>query len=101
MKIFQAFQRNFKWMHISADRVPFGLNEIKHALTYTVCIMSFYIYLLNEAKTGRQQMKSMTIIAAIFLLFIAHFSYRFNSQKIFKFVHELEQNINESEFEKK
>lgn len=97
MKIFQTFLRNFEWMGISANRVPFGLTELKHTFAYILIITLLSLQLAKEAETNSAKMKSMAMTVAMISLLIAYLSFRFHSQTVFKIINELEQVINQSE----
>lgn len=96
MKIFQTLQNNFKWMNISPNRVPFGLVDFEYIVCSSSWILSLYLYITDKATTERQQTRSIVLMMLVTLVLISYLNYRLNSHNIFKTIHQLEHDINES-----
>lgn len=97
MRIFEAARTNLKAIGIEPNRVAFGPHEAKHILAYITSIMLQFVYLVYVAKTPREYMKSIYMIAAGIFIMITYLSFKFNSRKIFKLVDDFQQTIEKSE----
>lgn len=97
MKIFQTVQKNFKSIGISANRISFGLYELKHILLYIVAIIMLCIHFVHVAKTAKEHMDSIFMISGTIFILIVYLNSRSKLQAIFKMIDGFEQAINESE----
>lgn len=98
MEIFQTFRKHFKWMCISANYVPFGLDELKRIFGHILSITSLSLYLFSEAKTIGQYVNSIQINHLTILLLVSYLSFRFKSHEICRIIDKFEQISNRSEW---
>lgn len=96
MKIFQTTEKYLESGGIIRNKPPFNKKQSSIIVIAILSNILLFIYLFHEANLPREYMESILMTASAFFISIAYMSVVFRYSKIFKFIDDIEQVVNES-----
>lgn len=97
LKIFEFGKKHFASIDLVSNKRPFHRKQLLRIMISFLCIMLQILYLINDANTASEYVRSISIISIGILVFIAYWSAIFEVKTVYDFIDHYETIINGSE----
>lgn len=98
MKILQTVQKYFATIGYDANRYPLNSDTVGEIFQRILAIICQFLYLIRHANSPKDIVDNIFMTAVAILCFISVMSTIQKMKMIFIFINEIEQIVNESEF---
>lgn len=96
MKIFESVKGNLASIKLVANERPFHRKQLSQMTQCALAIILLCLYLVHDASTPREHMKSILMVTIGICLQMTYLSLVFKTTTIYDFIDHYEQTVNES-----
>lgn len=98
LQLFRTVRKNFLSIALEENEPKFHIKQMFHTMQGLIAIIPQFLYILLEAESIKQYMYSILLTVVGILIYISYLESVLNTRKMFAFMNDIQNMVNESEF---